>query len=158
MGRGWGVKTRKKWSSCSLYLPPTPLSHSVFFTSLLRVAFRGVYYRNIFSFSVFQKFPSSIVPRLSLYPMGEQAQGYNLLCTITRTQTGWIHVSITWSIHFVLLQGKGCNDDIILSCCLHYCEENFVNRLATGMCPICVGYYHESSTIIIVCNVCALLV
>lgn len=32
-----------------------------------------------------------------------------------------------------LFQGKGCNDDVILSCCLHYCEENFINRLATGI-------------------------
>lgn len=29
-----------------------------------------------------------------------------------------------------ILQGN--NDDVILSCCLHYCQENFVNRLATG--------------------------
>ena len=34
---------------------------------------------------------------------------------------------------YYFLQGKGNNDDVILSCCLHYCEENFVNRLATGM-------------------------
>ena len=33
----------------------------------------------------------------------------------------------------IVTQGKGTNDDVILSCCLHYCEENFVNRLATGM-------------------------
>jgi len=35
-------------------------------------------------------------------------------------------------------KGKGCNDDIILSCCLHYCEENFVNRLATANQPITI--------------------
>ncbi|XP_068678866.1 telomerase-binding protein EST1A-like [Montipora foliosa] len=35
-------------------------------------------------------------------------------------------------------KGKGNNDDVILSCCLHYCEENFVNRLATANQPITI--------------------
>ncbi|XP_022794858.1 telomerase-binding protein EST1A-like [Stylophora pistillata] len=35
-------------------------------------------------------------------------------------------------------KGKGCNDDVILSCCLHYCEENFINRLATANQPITI--------------------
>ncbi|XP_032220380.1 telomerase-binding protein EST1A [Nematostella vectensis] len=33
---------------------------------------------------------------------------------------------------------KGNNDDVILSCCLHYCEENFVHRLATADQPITI--------------------
>ncbi|XP_031553390.1 telomerase-binding protein EST1A-like [Actinia tenebrosa] len=32
----------------------------------------------------------------------------------------------------------GNNDDVILSCCLHYCQENFVNRLATADQPITI--------------------
>lgn len=35
-------------------------------------------------------------------------------------------------------KGKGNNDDVILSSCLHYCEENFVNRLATADQPITI--------------------
>ena len=46
-----------------------------------------------------------------------------------------INLPISNRLLFVVIvtQGKGTNDDVILSCCLHYCEENFVNRLATGM-------------------------